>query len=63
MSARYKVTAHIPRGSADAEWRIVDAASNNHDVVCVVDPHQIYATPEDLANEICAAMNLAKVMD
>ena len=63
MSGRYQVVAHIPHGSADAEYHIVDTASDNHDVVALVDPHATYADPSDLAAEIASAMNTMRVMD
>jgi hypothetical protein len=63
MADRYGVVAHIPKGSADAEYRIVDLASDNHDVVAIIDPHQIYDDPSDVAEEIVRAMNICRVMD
>lgn len=60
---RYQVVIHIPRGSADGQYHIVDTASDNFDVVALVDPHQNYATAEDVAHEIARAMNTCRVMD
>lgn len=60
---RYRVKTHLPHGSADAQYHICDMASDNHDVVAIVDPNQLYAEPDSVALEIAAAMNTCRVMD
>ena len=58
---RFEVHAHIPRGSADAIWHILDMQSDNHDTVAIVDPHCIYGDAYALACSICGAMNAAQI--
>lgn len=55
MKTRFSVEAHIPHGSGDAEYRIVDRDGN---VFAVVDPHMTFDDPSELADKIVAAMNV-----
>lgn len=59
---RFSVLTHIPKGSADAQYHIVDGY-NNDDVVAIIDPNQLYANPDEVAQEIANAMNICRVME
>lgn len=51
---RYIVQAHIPHGSGDAEYQIVDA---DNTVIAIVDPAAIVQDASVLADEITNALN------
>ncbi len=55
---------HIPHGSGDGEWQIIDLNSDNGDVVAIVDPQMIMpdldADPGKLAALFAAAPELAQ---
>lgn len=46
--------AHIPHGSADAQWRVVAGA----DLIATVDPEMVMGDPESHARLIAAAPEL-----
>lgn len=54
MKTRFKVEAHIPHGSSDAEWRIMMGKI----VVAVIDPHMDMDEPGIVADRIAEAMNV-----
>lgn len=54
MKTRFKVEAHIPRGSGDAEWRIMHGKT----VVAIIDPNMDMDEPGIVADRIAEAMNV-----
>lgn len=52
-----RVDVHIPRGSGDAEYRIIDADSDNGDVLAIVDPNMTMEDPAAFAEDLVAAFN------
>ena len=56
MKTRFYVEAHIPRGSGDAEYRIIHPGTGL--VVAIVDPNMNFDDPATLADRICDALNV-----
>lgn len=56
MKTKFYVAPHIPRGSGDAEYRIM--MEGNSAVVATVDPSMTMDEPAELAQRIVDAMNL-----
>lgn len=53
MRTKFYVESHIPHGSGDAEYRIMNAG----EVLAIVDPNMVYADSGELADRICKALN------
>lgn len=55
MKTKFYVEAHIPRGSGDAEYRIMLEGTKH--VIAVVDPNMDLDEPATVALRIVEAMN------
>lgn len=54
---------HLPHGSADGYWRVIRAASDNGDVIAVVDPHDDFGDmAEPVARALAAAPKLLRAL-
>lgn len=54
MKTRFEVRAHIPRGSGDAEYRIMSGDA----IIATVDPMMELTDPAEVAQRIVDAMNV-----
>ncbi len=53
-AAQWEVNAHIPHGSGDAEWQIINKETKQ--IIAIVDPHMEADNPEELADFIVQTM-------
>lgn len=59
MKTRVRAEAHIPKGSGDAEYRIV--FEDGTVLVAVIDPEMAMVDPGMVAEQIAAAINEADI--
>src|ERR1035437_6258943 len=57
LPIRLEAVAHIPHGSGDAEYHLIDADADNSDVIAIIDPQMIMDDPAALAERLALASN------
>lgn len=57
LPIRLEAVAHIPHGSGDAEYHLIDADADNSDVMAIIDPSMILDDPAGLAERLALAAN------
>ena len=59
---RWECRIHLPRLSADEQWRIIDKASDNSDVLALIDPDDVFPelgySPEQYGKLMAASPEL-----
>ena len=58
VAQSWQFELHVPHGSADGQWQVVDADN----VVAIVDPNGAIAEPEDVSRLIAAAPELLEAL-